>query len=92
MRLARRGGRVYEVMTHGEHLPPLPEEFADLGRILKEKGYLTSADVQRVRGVSRTTAWRLLTHLVQLGILVQEGKRRNVRYVPREMFHSQEKM
>jgi len=91
-RLTRRGGRVYEIITPGEHLPPLPEEFADLGRILKEKGYLTSADVQRVRGVSRTTAWRLLTHLVQLGILVQEGKRRNVRYVPRQMFHSQEKM
>ncbi len=90
-RLTRRGGRFYEIVTPGEQVLPFPEEFADLGRILKEKGYLTNADVRRIRGVSSMTAWRLLTHLVKLGVLVQEGKGRNTRYISQKHINLSEK-
>jgi ATP-dependent DNA helicase RecG len=83
VRLTKPKGRVYEVITEPEKIvAEKPPEFISIEPILQEKGFVKNEDVQKVFGVSRTRALRLLQYLTGRGFLMKEGKGRGARYVP----------
>jgi len=83
VRLTKPKGRVYEVITEPEKVvAEKPPEFMSIEPILQEKGIVKNEDIQKVFGVSRTRALRLLQYLTRRGFLMKEGKGRGARYVP----------
>jgi ATP-dependent DNA helicase RecG len=83
VRLTKPKGRVYEVITEPEKIvAEKPPEFISIEPILQEKGFVKNEDIQKVFGVPRTRALRLLQYLTRRGFLMKEGKGRGARYVP----------
>jgi len=81
VRLSRKGGRVYEVVSPEASSPAsIPEEFQRLLPVIREKGYIQNQDVQKVLGLSRIQAYRLLEKWVMLGLLQPKGKGRGAHY------------
>ena len=79
----------YEVKTVPasiENIPPVPASKADRNeqRILiyvREHGAITRPEVEELLGISASTASRLIKKMVWSGLLVQDGKARNSRYM-----------
>ena len=79
----------YEVKTVPasiENIPPVPASKADRNeqRILiyvREHGAITRPEAEELLGISASTASRLIKKMVWSGLLVQDGKARNSRYM-----------
>lgn len=79
----------YEVKTVPasiENIPPVPASKADRNeqRILiyvREHGAITRPEVEELLDISASTASRLIKKMVWSGLLVQDGKARNSRYM-----------
>jgi ATP-dependent DNA helicase RecG len=85
VRLRRKGGRVYELISptaRAEGPAEKPSEYAALEPILAEMGYVKNADIRESLGVSPVKARRIAQGLVAEGWLRAEGERRARRYFP----------
>lgn len=79
----------YEVKTVPasiENIPPVPASKADRNeqRILiyvREHGAITRPEAEELLGISASTASRLIKKMVWSGLLVQDGKARNSKYM-----------
>lgn len=79
----------YEVKTVPasiENIPPVPASKADRNeqRILiyvREHGAITRPEAEELLGISASTASRIIKKMVWSGLLVQDGKARNSRYM-----------
>jgi len=80
VRLPQKGGRVYRVVAP-EQAKEAPAELWALEADLRKKGFVRSADIQRLLKVSRFAATRIAKQLVELGWLRREGVRRGSRYL-----------
>jgi len=80
VRLPQKGGRVYQVVEPGKGAEA-PAEVKALEPKLRQEGFVTSADIQRLLGISRFAATRMARRLVELGWLRREGTRRGTKYL-----------
>lgn len=81
VRSTEKGSRVYEVMEPGTGSPHTVLD--ELVRVLEDVSHarpIANEDVQRVLGVSRSTATRYLQGWVALGLLSPEGEKSQRRY------------
>ncbi len=82
--LPQKGGRVYKIL--GEPAPLLQDErkilqtLYPIFKVLEEKGFLTNTDIRKARKVGRIQASRVARELVELGLLIREGRGRGTRY------------
>jgi ATP-dependent DNA helicase RecG len=83
--LPKKGGRVYTILEEPVSLTKGEEEIlkslSPVFKILREKGFLTNTDIRKGMTVSRVQASRIARELVDLGILIKEGRGRGSRYI-----------
>jgi ATP-dependent DNA helicase RecG len=82
----KKGGRVYKLIEpeKASLRPKAPEEFIQMGALLRKNGFIKNEDVRQVFGVSRAQATRHLQDWVAAGFLTLQGKGRGARYVLKE--------
>ena len=56
------------------------EKLVDIIRVLEVKREISVQEVMEITQKSRTTAWRYMKILVNLGVLEKEGKTNNMLY------------
>jgi len=83
VRLMKPGGRSYEVFpTSSGITQEKPATYLAIESLLSEKGYLKSADIQMILGVSRRHAIRIANSFVEEGWLTVSGEGRQKQYNP----------
>ncbi len=82
--LPKKGGRVYTILKEPVPLTKSEQQIlktlAPIFEKLKEKGFITNSDIQRILKVSRVQASRIARDLVEWGLLVREGLGRGAHY------------
>ena len=93
LRSTGKGSRLYEVHEPLEVSDEMPLELRRVLKLLHRKGHLKNEDLQKALGVSRITAWRLLTNWIKEEWITPKGAKRGRGrlYVQGErlMFHPQ---
>ena len=88
VRSTGKGSRVYEVVGTGEHHPAAwPTEVLRIVDLLRAQDSISNQDVQRVLGLERKAAARLLDRLVLNRWVERTGSGRGTRYVAGARFH-----
>ena len=70
-----------------KNITPVLEPDRDEQRVLayvREHGAITRPEAEKLLGVSASTASRLIRKMVKTGLLLQDGRARNSRYIPAE--------
>lgn len=60
---------------------PISRGLLEISWLVKEKGYITNADIRKVFNLSRVAAWAKAKELVSAGYLKAIGKGRGARYI-----------
>lgn len=63
-----------------EFIPEIDDKEKQVLKYLRNHDFITRSDVEKVLGISASTASRLIKKMVKSGLLVQHGRARNVNY------------
>lgn len=77
-----KGGRIYHIVYPEEgRKVEFPGEYRKIEEMLAERGYVTNQDIREILKVQRFTATRIAKKLIDLGLLVVQGKGRGAKYI-----------
>jgi tetratricopeptide (TPR) repeat protein len=83
--LRRRFPALGDTAPPPDHAAQLDADAQQALRLATQHGKLTPRDLMQAAGISKATATRRLTELVQRGLLRQQGKGRATAYVPAQL-------